>query len=368
MQQDISSIDEATREYVDTIFPLYSAYLSGMEYEMASSTENDYAAVLLTGTAPDFESAYEDIYLTENATQMMAYDLLDSGDNTEEVQLLKSAYMVDVIINGMETRSDVDLSAIVELELGSDGNYYITNAESLMPTFVWDPSRIPAEEQTEIVQNGLEILLDEGLISQEEYDESYANQFGEAEAYSAVSNYIENVAIPGLTGGQGAYGVDIRPTYIAGITYNISITEVTANGATAVVSGTVPDVDSAISGLNSQDLLVSVMTDAMSAAISSGSIGAGESTAISIATGMIISAVAGSNGVSFSSEIHLSSDGNGGYTVTDGAGVIPNNLGAINNYSLSDGEIARAASRALGSLYSSGRITEDEYIRYCAYV
>lgn len=361
--------NDVINQIPDEAIGLYAAYFDAMDYDLTITSDSETnPAIQLAGTTPDIDSAKDNIYSDNNLNMLRAdYLYLNLSEGNDDAESVVVQHLSDILIDEMSNTDAVAIDVTLQLAKDSNGNYQITNPEELFFDFDvdLDLSYFDEEEiEPEQVQEILEILIEEGLVTEEQRDEIYAENFGSDEVYSEVCGYIESVAIPSLQGGQGPYGVDIRPAYIGSITYDVTVTSVSADEATAIVTGTVPDVDAALSGLNNYDNLVSVMTDAVSAAINSGSVGAGEATAISIASGMIVSSVSGSGPISFTSEVHLVSDGNGHYMVDSGADIIPNYLGAINNYSLDQGQVSAAASAALSNMLASGRITEDEYLRY----
>ncbi|MCQ2529357.1 MAG: hypothetical protein MJ108_09635 [Saccharofermentans sp.] len=346
---------------------IYSAievsYYAHMTYETELVSEDETEAVVkVYGTAPDIKTAVNSVYSTDNATAIMAEMILLDGDdfdakaNDPAIKQL----MADTIIKYIDDNEPVEFETEYVLVKSADDMYVITGVTE-MPEVTFSEDRFSATKLSEIMRAALDLLVADGRITDEKYDEVYKKLFSEEEALAAAQSYINGV-INSERGSSGAQG-EVAAAYYNGLSYNVSVTGTSGNRITVVVTGTAPDVSGAVAAATSDSTLTSIMVTAAYTAMNSGSVGAGRSVAESMVRDRFYSELSSRGGIPFSSTIYVTMEKDGKYTVSPTGPVFPSMPGSL-SLNLDSGRLQSCARSALGSLLASGAITQEEYDRY----
>ena len=339
-----------------------------MEYETSLVSDDGKSAVVkITGTAYDIDGAIDALYDVYEVNMVKEVLYLENHDDTYgSAENDMTVVMGDSVVDYMTNNAKVDFEMEYTLSCDEDGAYKIVSPDELLPLIQWDSTSYSDEEMSELMKTALLELLEEERITQEEYDSLYTEYFGE-EVLETVDEYITEVIEADLAqnGAQGA----LADSYYSGLDYSVDVSEVTTteNGteATVVISGTAPDVDGAIANAITNDKLISYMTSAAYAALNSGSIGAGQSTAESLLKDEILNGIESKPGVPFNSTLRILIKENGETYIEGLDEVFPDMPSSINIEDLDRGQLRECARAALGNLLASGAITPEEYDEYC---
>lgn len=176
MGADAYTMDQSDPpENFDLMAEIFETYFAGMDYEAEIFELTDEgAAIYVSGTAPDYEGACEDINNHDVLVALVAefMDMQFNGADEAVVQATVMSIFVDTIVNGMDSRSDVPFEGIVYMGIDSEGNYLVDDASALTPSapdmdFM---DNVPEDEQVVIMTESIELLHNQGRMTDEDYE------------------------------------------------------------------------------------------------------------------------------------------------------------------------------------------------------
>lgn len=152
-----------------------SAYYSRLDYTSAvTSVTDDSITVLVTGTAPDPEAQIAADVSDVNVMAPIAADYIESmiNGNNDTMIMINQVFAIVTDAIGRSGTTDFDHEVVVTVD--EDGNYYVTPSEDFGLDFDF-PDLISSDE---VLPAALDLLLEQGRISEADYATYYAYYVG----------------------------------------------------------------------------------------------------------------------------------------------------------------------------------------------
>jgi hypothetical protein len=167
------SLDEVTEALGSdntVISNLFSSYFSQVDYESSiSSVSEDAIVVSLTGTAPDAEPAITAAIQDHNVIVPIYADYIESlvSGNYDTVAL--TGEILDAVSTAVaQTTLTTAYNASVTVTADDDGNLYCDPTED--GSFFYDFEFPEVADSSELMVEALDLLLEQGRISQSDYN------------------------------------------------------------------------------------------------------------------------------------------------------------------------------------------------------
>ena len=167
-----------------------SNYFSAVEYTSeVTNVTDDEITVTVTGTAPDAETMVTEAMNDHTILVPIMADFIES--------MISGDYDVNIIYTGLfgavadtiGTGSPIPYSTDIAVTVDDDGNYYVEPGDGFL--FDFDFPEVAGSE--ELIPEAMDLLLSQGRISQEQYNEFMAQSgySSGGEGYDVVINFLE---------------------------------------------------------------------------------------------------------------------------------------------------------------------------------
>ena len=184
---DFSDLEEEGMD-VNSIINVFSAYYTGLDYtsEVTEVTE-DAITVSLTGTAPDAQTAIEETFSDPDTVAPLLADVYESylnGDNGDMSAAYSSVY--SLIGESIVSADTIPYSSSVVVTADEEGNLFAEPADD----FIFDFDSIDIGtmlSSDEAVMAAFDLLLEQGRISQSDYD-MYTAAYGGGSSTTVTSS------------------------------------------------------------------------------------------------------------------------------------------------------------------------------------
>ena len=184
---DFSDLEEEGMD-VNSIINVFSAYYTGLDYtsEVTEVTE-DAITVSLTGTAPDAQAAIEETFSDPDTVAPLLADVYESylnGDNGDMSAAYSSVY--SLIGESIVSADTIPYSSSVVVTADEEGNLFAEPADD----FIFDFDSIDIGtmlSSDEAVMAAFDLLLEQGRISQSDYD-MYTAAYGGGSSTTVTSS------------------------------------------------------------------------------------------------------------------------------------------------------------------------------------
>lgn len=156
---------------------LFSSYFSQVDYESSiSSVSEDAIVVSLTGTAPDAEPAITAAVQDHNVIVPIYADYLESLVSGNYDTAALTGEILDAVSTAVaQTTLTTAYNASVTVTADDDGNLYCDPTED--GSFFYDFEFPEVADSSELMVEALDLLLEQGRISQSDYN-SYMTSLG----------------------------------------------------------------------------------------------------------------------------------------------------------------------------------------------
>ena len=162
------------------ITDIIANYFTAVDYqtEVVSATE-DAVTVSVTGTAPDAEAAVAEAVNDHDVMVPIMADVIESYLN-EGVpdEMAAVAAIFGVVVDSIGTGAPIPYSTEIVVTADEDGNYYCDPGEG----FIFDFDFPDVASSDELLPEALDLLLEQGRITQEQYSMFYGTYGGSVEA------------------------------------------------------------------------------------------------------------------------------------------------------------------------------------------
>lgn len=358
---------------------VFAHYYSNMECEMEVTSVSDSAAtVTLIGTAPDYLGATYDLQMNSSLTTILEESILAQieGGSRADRDLAIIRAISGIVVKGMLKRGTVEIEVNVTFAVDENGTYLISNADEVLPVIPSvDFDEIDSASRTRLSNMALNNLLEDGRITQAQYNDYMNQYFGYDQIISTVDGLV-NSGISGDLETFNSYAEDLHDTssdmqiamlflkeYYSRLSYTINIAQVLNNEVIVRVSGTAPDIDAIIDYLYTDENLAIVGAEYAYVLIRQGldATDAAQDALINKFIELAAQQMDTMEGVPFERELHFRDDGDGNYTLTNGNDMIPDLSGVMAFNDFTDEQLMAVVYDALDLLVADGRISSTEY-------
>lgn len=239
---NFDEIEEAMGSDNTVYSDLFSSFFSRVDYESSvSSVTEDAIVVNLTGTAPDAENAITTAVQDNEVMVPIFADYIESLiNNTFDINTLMVQILGVVNDSVAQTDLTVPYNANVTVTADDDGNLYVDPDDQ---GFFYDFEFPDIADADSLMVDALDLLLEQGRISQSDYD-MYMAAYGGGGAVPSGDYDVTDVIV---TEGDDLFGYEYSVTddmiyvdvqtwdyYDTGDTFNY---EVSVNGADGAITG-----------------------------------------------------------------------------------------------------------------------------------
>ncbi len=172
---DLDEIAEAMGEDNTVLSDLFSSYFSNVQYESSiESVNEDSIVVALTGTAPDAEPAITAAVNDHDIIVPVFADYLESMINGNYDVTAVATALLGVVNAAVVDADQTSYNTTITVTVDEAGNYYCNPADE---GFFYDFDFPEVADSDELMPEALALLLEQGRISQSDYN-MYMSAYG----------------------------------------------------------------------------------------------------------------------------------------------------------------------------------------------
>ena len=151
-----------------TVGAIMAVYFSNLDYELeVTETTEDSMTVTVTGTAPDAETAVNEIVNDPEALAPVVADYIEAVLNGTLDEDVLMGELFDVVASAIFDAPLIPYSSYAVVTVDDEGNYLVDPDSEFMATFEF-PGFM---DSSEVIPIAMDLLLEQGRITQEQYDE-----------------------------------------------------------------------------------------------------------------------------------------------------------------------------------------------------